>query len=108
MNDAISPFLTRPGGINYFSLSNAGHSYEGFIDSDFTSNNTVNNLEENERKFVTDINIRVLGYIIGEGINQETPKIVKRESAVEIRFPREQVVFGDIPTHIDDKGFYRS
>lgn len=108
MNDAIAPFLTRPGGINYFSLSNEGHSYEGFIDSDFTSNNTVNNLEENERKFVTDINIRVLGYVIGEGINQETPKIVKRESAVEIRFPREQVVFGDIPTHIDDKGFYRS
>ena len=108
MNDAIAPFLTRPGGINYFSLNNEGHSYEGFIDSDFTSNNTVNNLEENERKFVTDINIRVLGYVIGEGINQETPKIVKRESAVEIRFPREQVVFGDIPTHIDDKGFYRS
>jgi hypothetical protein len=108
MNDAIAPFLTRPGGINYFSLSNEGHSYEGFIDSDFTSNNTVSNLEENERKFVTDINIRVLGYVIGEGINQETPKIVKRESAVEIRFPREQVVFGDIPTHIDDKGFYRS
>jgi len=108
MNDAISPFITRPGGINYFSLSNGGHTYEGFIDSDFTSNNTVNNLEENERKFVTDINIRVLGYVIGDGINQETPKIVKRESAVEIRFPREQVVFGDIPTHIDDKGFYRS
>ena len=108
MNDAITPFITRPGGINYFSLSSNGHNYEGFIDSDFTSNNTVNNLEDNERKFVTDINIRVLGYVIGEGLNQETPKIVKRESAVEIRFPREQVVFGDIPTHIDDKGFYRS
>ena len=107
MNDIVTPFITTPDGINYFQLQRNDHMYEGFIESDFASNNTVNDLGEQERKFVTDINIRVLGYLIGEDKNQETPKIVKRENAVEIRFPRERVIFGDIPEDMDDKGFYR-
>lgn len=107
MNDITTPFITTPGGINYFQLKRNGHVYEGFINSDFTANNTVNDLQDQERKFTTDINIRVLGYLIGEDKNQETPKIVKRQNAVEVRFPRERVVFGDIPEHNDDKGFYK-
>jgi len=108
MNDIITPFITTPGGINYFQLERNGHLYEGFIESDFAANNTVDNLAEQERKFVTDINIRVLGYLIGEDKNQESPKIVRRENAVEVRIPRERTIFGDIPEHIDDEGFYRS
>mgnify|MGYP003135361851 CR=1 FL=1 len=107
MNDIMTPFITKPGGINYFQLKRNGHMYEGFIDADFTANNTTNDLGEQERKFVTDINIRVLGYLIGEDKNQESPKIVKRQNAVEVRFPRERVIFGDIPEDIDEKGFYR-
>lgn len=107
MNDIMTPFITTPGGINYFQLKRNGHLYEGFIDSDFASNNTVNDLQDQERKFMTDINIRVLGYLIGEDKNQESPKIVKRENAVEVRFPREHVIFGDIPEPIGDKGFYK-
>lgn len=107
MNDIMTPFITTPGGINYFQLKRNDHMYEGFIDSEFSSNNTVNDLGDQERKFMTDINIRVLGYLIGEDKNQETPKIVRRESAVEVRFPREHVIFGDIPEPIGDKGFYK-
>lgn len=107
MNEIMTPFITSPGGINYFQLKRNGHMYEGFIESDFAANNTVGDLQDQERKFATDINIRVLGYLIGEDRNQETPKIVKRENAVEVRFPREHVIFGDIPEPIGDKGFYK-
>tara|TARA_R110000824_G_scaffold38731_3_gene118017 strand:+ start:492 stop:1340 length:849 start_codon:yes stop_codon:yes gene_type:complete len=107
MNDIMTPFITTTGGINYFQLKRNGHAYEGFIDSNFSTANTVSDLQDQERKFVTDINIRILGYLIGEDKNQETPKIVKRQNAVEVRFPRERVVFGDIPDHNDDKGFYK-
>ena len=107
MNEIITPFLTTPGGINYFQLERNGHMYEGFIESDFAANNTVNDLQDQERKFITDINIRVLGYLIGEDKNQESPKIVKRQNAVEVRFPREHVIFGDIPEPIGDEGFYK-
>jgi hypothetical protein len=107
MNDIVTPFITTMGGINYFQLKRNGHFYEGFIESDFAANNTVNDLQDQERKFSTDINIRVLGYLIGEDKNQETPKIVKRQNAVEVRFPREHVILGDIPEPIGDKGFYK-
>jgi hypothetical protein len=107
MNDIITPFITVPGGINYFQLKRNGHLYEGFIDSDFAVENTIDNLQEEERKFVTNINIRILGYLIGENKNQESPKIVKRENAVEVRFPRERVVLGDIPEDGTDGAFYR-
>ena len=107
MNDILTPFITTLGAINYFTLKRNGHLYEGFIDSDFSTNNTVSDLSDQERKFTTDINIRVLGHLIGEGKNQESPKIVKRENAVEVRFPREHVIFGDIPEPIGDKGFYK-
>ena len=107
MNDIMTPFITTPGGINYFQLKRNDHMYEGFIESDFAANNTVSDLQDQERKFMTDINIRILGYLIGEDKNQETPKIVKRQSAVEVRFPREHVIFGDIPEPLGDDGFYK-
>jgi hypothetical protein len=107
MNDIITPFITTPGGINYIQLKRNGHLYEGFLDSDFSVENTVDNLEDQERKFVTNVNIRILGYLIGENKNQESPKIVKRENAVEVRFPRERVVLGDIPEDGADEAFYR-
>ena len=107
MNDVVTPFITTPGGINYFQLRRNGHVYEGFIDSEFSANNTVDDLGEQERKFTTDINIKVLGHIIGENKNQESPKIVKRQNAVEVKIPREHVIFGDPPELSGNKGFYK-
>ena len=53
------------------------------------------------------VDIKVLGYIMGEGKNAEQPKVVIRENAVEVRLSREHVIFGDIPEHIDKRGFYK-
>ena len=44
---------------------------------------------------------------MGEDKNSEQPKVVIRENAVEVKMPREKVVFGDIPRHIDKRGFYK-
>jgi len=57
--------------------------------------------------YETKIDIKTLGYIVGEGKNQEKPKIVYRENAVDVKLPREKVIFGDIPQHIDKRGFYK-
>jgi len=59
-----------------------------------------------QRNYETTINIEVLGYLIGEGENQERPKIVTRENAVEVKIGRERAIMGDIPDTIKD-GFYR-
>ena len=107
MNDLVTPFMTRTGGVNYFLMEQDGHNYESFIQSEFAQDNNVSSMEAEYRKYETKVDIKTLGYVIGEGKNQEQPKIVVRENAVEIKFPREKVIMGDIPRHIDKRGFYK-
>ena len=91
MNDLVAPFMARTGQINSFVMRRNGHTYEAFIDSSFTHNNNVATLNEEERKFVTDVKIRVLGYLMGEG-NSDDREIVKiEENLVEVTFPRESI-----------------
>lgn len=95
MNDLMTPFISRPGQLNYFVMKREGKLFEGFIES-YDSSNNLNTLAQEERKFETKVSIKVLGYITGDGSsNQETPKIVTKESIVEIKIPRERVVLGD-------------
>jgi len=54
------------------------------------------NYETNERKYETTFNIKVLGYLIGDGKNQKKPRVARRENPVKVRFPRERVMIGDI------------
>jgi len=54
------------------------------------------------------MSVKVLGYLIGDDKNQNPPKIVYRESFVDIKIGRERVIVGDIPTHISsDKAGFR-
>jgi len=95
MNDLLQPFVTRPGTINSFLINRDGHRYEAFVQGNFALNNNISAMENEERRFETSIDIRVMGYLVGEGINQKTPKFSIRENAVQVRIPRERVVWGD-------------
>ena len=97
MNEMMNPFISLGGAINYFAIHRNGHTYEAFIQQDFSSENNVSQLAEEERKYKTKIDIKVLGYLIGEGKNQERPKMVYRENAVDVKIGRERVVLGDTP-----------
>ena len=97
MNEMMNPFTNLGGTVNYFPIHRNGHTYEAFVQQDFSSDNNVSQLAEEERKYKTKIDIKVLGYLIGEGKNQERPKMVYRENAVSVKIGREKVVFGDIP-----------
>ena len=92
MNDLTQPFMTRTGQINSFIMRRNGHLYEAFIDQGFNQSNNVANLGEDERQFTSEVNIKVLGYLIGEGNSDDRPIVTKEESIVEITFPRETVV----------------
>ena len=96
MNEMLSPFITRPGGINSVLLEYENHRYEAFIDASLSMENNISTLEQEERKYETKIKLRVLGYLIGDEKNLETPKYVVRENAVEVKIPRERIVAGDI------------
>ena len=92
MNDLTQPFMTRTGQINSFVMRRNGHLYEAFIDQGFAHSNNIASLGEDERQFTSEISIKVIGYLIGEGSNDDRPIIRKEENAVEVAFPRETIV----------------
>lgn len=91
MNDMVHPFITEPGGTNYLTVQNNNHSYEAFLEGDFALENTTTDMQ-GERNYETVIQLKVLAPLIGDGVNQETPKYVKRESVVEVKIARERVI----------------
>ena len=95
MNDLVAPFITKTGNINGFFFEQDGYKYEGFIQPDFTEVKNVKDLGDDERMFETVVQIKVLGYLIGEGKNRERPKVTIRENYVKIRVSRERVIAGD-------------
>jgi len=110
MNEILTPFMTAPGGINYFVAQKDGHKFEVFVGSDYSIENNGSSLGEDERGYKTEISFRVIGYIMGAGKNAEQPKVVRRENAVEIKMPRETVILGDINENMHLSGnvpFYR-
>jgi|TARA_R100001163_G_C5057934_1_gene194487 hypothetical protein len=89
MNDLMAPFITRTGQINGFLMRRNGHLYEGFIDQGFTHNNNVSNLGEEIRQFTSEITIKVLGHLVGEGASDDRPIVRIDENVVEYQFPAE-------------------
>ena len=103
MNSLLQPFMARTGQINSFVMKRNGHLYEAFMDQNFTSNNNIATLGEDTRVFKSEINIKVLGYLMGEGTNDDRPIVRVDENTVEVTFPQELVappgvpnIFGDI------------
>ena len=108
MNDLVQPWVTLAGNSSMIPrIEHDEHKFEVFINANYENNSNTSNLDLDQRNYETVVNVDVLGYLIGEGDNQENPKIVKRENAVEFKFTRERVIFGDIPENVDDRGFYR-
>lgn len=95
-NELITPFIVRSGQKNDFKIKSEHHSYVAHIEADYTTNNNVSSMQEEERIYETEIKIVVNGYLIGEGPNQEQPVVARRMSATRIVYGREQVIFGDI------------
>lgn len=95
MNDMSTPFIARPGGVNYFQVKNDIHTYEAFIKESYDQSNNIASYTSEERKFETKINIEVLGYLLGEGDNDNQPFLSIRENAVDFKIPRERIITRD-------------
>ena len=91
----MQPFLTSTGQINSFTFKRDGHTYEAFIQQDFSMKNNTTNIGEEERMFETKVTIKVLGYLVGEGYSRKRPQLARRENQVKIRFTGERRIIGD-------------
>ncbi len=97
MNELSQTFITRPGTINSLIFRRDTHRYEAFVQGSFAQNNNLSSMTDEERMFETQVDIKVLGYLVGGEANEERPKFSIRENAVEVTIPRERVVFGELP-----------
>jgi len=53
MNEIVAPFITKTGAQNSFYLERNGHRYEAFIQADFSQENNVASMGQEERSFLT-------------------------------------------------------
>ena len=106
LNEILLPFQRFTGGINQFLVKHENHKYEAFIEDDYSISSNASNLGGEEKKFDAEIKIKVLGYITADGINQDTPYIVSRESPAKIRFTRERSMLDEKNSNNDD-GFFK-
>jgi hypothetical protein len=95
MNDLVSSFISVTGNRNSDLIDYDGWQYEIFIESDYSENKNVENLAEEERMFETKVQIKTLGYLIGEGTNRIIPQYAVRETRAQIRITSERVIVGD-------------
>jgi hypothetical protein len=95
MNDLMTPFATKTGQLNVLYAERDGHRYETFIEGGISQDNNMSNLGEDERSFKTTVDLKVLGYLLGDGENEEAPKVIYKESIVDVKISRERVIVGD-------------
>jgi len=95
LNEITTPFYTKNGNTRYVRLKYDQHNYDAFIKGEFNYENNAATLNEERKNYGASITIEVIGYLIGEDRNQESPKVVYRENAVEVAFPREHVIMED-------------
>jgi hypothetical protein len=91
MNDMVHPFVTEPGGSSYLIIESNEHRYEAFVQGDFSLENTVTDMS-GERSYETKVELKVIAALIGDGVNQETPKYVRRENVVDVKIARERTI----------------
>ena len=101
MNDLMTPIIRTPNAFRRVHIKHNSNIYEAFVQEDYTMTNNISNYETNERKYETTITMNVNGYLIGNGKNEQQPRVTRRENAVQIRFARERLVVQD------EEGEYR-
>jgi len=96
MNDMLVPIIRASHGHRRIMLTYNRNMYEAFMEDSYNAANNISSYELDEKKYETSINMKVLGYLIGDGKNQKQPMVARRENPVQIRFLRERVMVGDI------------
>lgn len=92
MNELVQPFIAKPGGTRYFMIEKDGYKYECYIEPNIDTKNNISAMEEEERRYITNITIKILGNLVSDGVNQEDSIIKTYENAVELKLPREGLI----------------
>lgn len=100
LNEIITPFYVKNGNQKAVTLKNDQYKYEAFI-KEITPDSNSNNLNEERKTYSAKIDMEVVGKLSYSGNNLDKPKITIVENAVEVKLPRERVIFEDQPEYYD-------
>lgn len=106
MNEMVNAIVDGTNPSNYFVMERNSHVYEAFVEPNFSFDNNISALQEDQRIYKTKIITKVFGYTIGSDKNENLPKIIKKQNAVEVKIGRERIIV-DSKNPFDDDGFYR-
>ena len=84
INEILQKIMTVEGTSKFVPLEKDGWKFESFYDDSLGYKSNVSEFLEDERMFKAEIKLKVLGYIIGGGQNEDQPVKVRRENAVKI------------------------
>ena len=93
MNDILPPLVIDQK--NVAIIKENGYKYEMFIQSDYSTTSNAANLASEERMFTAKAQFKVLGYITGDGSEENAPTIIRRQNTVEVRISKERVIVGE-------------
>jgi len=93
MNHILPLFISD--NKNYFIIESNGYQYELFVQDDYGLTSNQSSLGQDERMFTSKVQFKVLGYINGNGINDDQPVVKREQSIVEVKITRERVIVGD-------------
>jgi hypothetical protein len=91
MNELLQPFLTRTGSTKYFLIERDGYKYESFIDGQISSRNATGDMATEERKYISEITIKVLVNLLSDGVNEKTKVIKTYENPVELKLNKDKI-----------------
>tara|TARA_Y100001954_G_scaffold197634_1_gene214591 strand:- start:1644 stop:2324 length:681 start_codon:yes stop_codon:yes gene_type:complete len=94
MNEILQAIHSKLKNHKEFFINHQGHRFTAFLD-DFSFNNNLATLEEEDRVLRTEMTIKVEGYLIGGGPNDPRPKYARRQNAVHIAIPQEGILVSD-------------
>ena len=95
MNDMLTPIIRASHGFKRVMIAYDRNVYEAYMEDSYGTANNITSYELDEKKYESSISMKVLGYLIGDGKNQDQPAVARRENPVQIRFLRERVMVGD-------------
>ena len=101
-NELLMPFITRSGQKNDFKIKGEHHQYVAHYEADYAKNNNVSEMQDGERVYEVEVSLIVNGYLIGDGPNQDKPKVARRMGATKIHYGRERSILGDMNEWMED------
>lgn len=92
LNEIIQCFISFTRRGQHFLIQNDGFQYEAFMGEEYELEDTASNMEGEERTYISKMSVRVIGYFIGEDINQNDQLVRTEENFVSIKFPKESLI----------------